>query len=109
MNAALFQYLLARYLFAPLRGPAAGDPTRGRIEAARATLPSGEDHSIGELFIPFAEEGLSSDSADLRRGAASVVEDVLPAYVAAIAPARSTTTSTANAAVAITLVRWPFT
>ena len=109
LEGALFQYLLARCLFAPLRGPAAGDATSGRIDTARATLPSGEDHSIGELFIQFAEEGLSSDSADLRRGAASVIEDVVPAYLAAIAPARPTTTSTTNAAVAITLVRWPFT
>jgi hypothetical protein len=109
LEGSLFQYLLARYLFAPLRGAAAGDPTRGRIDAARATLPPGEDHSIGELFVQFAEEGLSSDSADLRRGAASVIEDVLPAYVAAIAPARPTASSTMNAAVAITLVRWPFT
>ena len=108
-QGALFQYLLARYLFAPLRGPAAGDATSGRIDAARATLPSGEDHSISELFIQFAQEGLSSDSADLRRGAASVIEDVVPAYLAAIAPARSTTSSDTNAAVAITLVRWPFT
>jgi len=109
IEGALFQYLLARYLFAPLRGPAAADPSIGRIDAARRSLPSGEDHSIGELFIQFAEEGVSSDSADLRRAAASVFEDVLPAYVAAVAPARPTTTSTTDAAVAITLVRWPFT
>jgi len=109
LQGALFQYLLARYLFAPLRGPAAGDATSGRIDAARATLPSGADHSISELFIQFAQEGLSSDSSDLRRGAASVIEDVIPAYLAALAPARPTTSSTTSAAVAITLVRWPFT
>jgi hypothetical protein len=108
LEGALFQYLLARYLFAPLRGVAA-DPSRGRIDATRATLPSGEDHSIGELFIQFAEEGLSSENADLRRGASSVIEDVVPAYFAALTPARSTSTSAANATVAITLVRWPFT
>ena len=105
----MFQYLLARYLFAPLRGPAAGDPTAARIAAARAALPPGSEHSIGELFIQFAEEGLSSDNADLRRGTSSVVEDVVPAYLAAIAPARPAATPTTTAAVAITLVRWPFT
>ena len=109
LEGAVFQYLLSRYLFAPLRGPAAGEPSRERIDAARATLRSGEDHSIGELFLQFAEEGLSSRNPDLRRGASAVVEDVLPAYLAAIAVPRQSTTSTANAAVAITLVRWPFT
>jgi hypothetical protein len=108
-EGALFEYLLSRYLFAPLRGAAAGDATRERIAAARATLPAAEDHSIAELFIQFAEEGLSSDNADLRRGASAVLEDVLAAYRAAIAPAAAAVTSHANGDVTITLVRWPFT
>ena len=109
LEGALFEYLLSRYLFAPLRGPADADATRERIAAARATLPAAEDHSIAELFIQFAEEGLSSGSADLRRGASAVLEDVVPAYRAAIAPTAPAVTSHANAAVTITLVRWPFT
>lgn len=108
-EGALLQYLLARYLFAPLRGPAAAQPTREGIDRARATLPPGGDHSIAELFIQFAEEGLSSDNADLRRGASAVIEDIVPAYLAAIAAPRETSTSTTTAAVTITLVRWPFT
>jgi hypothetical protein len=108
-EGALLQYLLARYLFAPLRGPAAGDPTRERLAAARATLPAGEDHSVGQLFVQFAEEGLSSDNEALRRGASAVIEDILPAYLAALSPASPAATSTANAAATITLVRWPFT
>jgi hypothetical protein len=108
-EGALFEYLLSRYLFAPLRGPAGADATRERIAAARAALPAAEDHSIAELFIQFAEEGLSSDNADLRRGASAVLDDVLAAYRAAIAPAAPAVTSHANAAVTITLVRWPFT
>ena len=109
LEGALFEYLLSRYLFAPLRGPAGADATRERIAAARATLPAAEDHSIAELFFEFAEEGLASDGADLRRGASSVLEDVLPAYRAAIAPAAPTASANAGAAVTITLVRWPFT
>jgi hypothetical protein len=111
-EGALLEYLLARYLFAPLRGPAAahGDVvTREQIDAARATLPSTEDHSIGDLFIQFADEGLASDNADLRRGAAAVVEDLIPAYLAALLPAVPASTSSSTAAVTITLVRWPFT
>jgi len=109
LEGALFEYLLSRYLFAPLRGPAAAEATRERIDAARATLPAAQDHSIAELFVQFADEGLAGDNADLRRGAAAVVEDVLPSYLAALAPAAPAATSSANAAVTVTLVRWPFT
>ena len=108
-EGALFEYLLSRYLFAPLRGPAAADATRQSVDAARATLPAAEDHSIAELLMQFADEGLSSDSAELRRGAAAVIEDVVPAYLAALAAPATTAMPTANAAVTITLVRWPFT
>ena len=108
-EGALFEYLLSRYLFAPLRGPA-GDATRERLDAARASLGRGEDHSIAELFVQFAEEGLASNNADLRAGAAAVSADVVPAYLAAVAAARPTSTaSETRAAVTITLVRWPFT
>jgi hypothetical protein len=107
-EGALFEYLLSRYLFAALRGLPA-DATRERLDAVRASLPSDEDHSIAQLFVQFAEEGLSSGSADLRGGADAVIADVVPAYLAAVAPARPTTTADAAAAVTITLVRWPFT
>ena len=108
-QGALLQYLLSRYLFAQLRGPAP-EATRERLDAAWAALPVVEDHSIAELFLQFGEEGLSSDNADLRAGAAAVIADVLPAYQAAIAPPpTTTTTSDAAAAVTITIVRWPFT
>lgn len=109
LEGALFEYLLSRYLFAPLRGPAAADATRERIDAARATLPAAEDHSIAHLFLQFAEEGLASNNADLRRGAAAAIDDVVPAYLAALAAAAPAITSNAKAAVTVTLVRWPFT
>lgn len=109
LEGALFEYLLSRYLFAPLRGPAALEATRERIAALRATLTAADDHSIAELFLEFAEEGLAGDNADLRRGAAAVVEDVIPSYLAALTPPAPAATANANASVAITLVRWPFT
>ena len=109
VEGAMLEYLLSRYLFAPLRGPAEAEATRERIEAARATLPAAADHSIADLFIQFAEEGLASDNADLRRGASAVIEDVVPAYLAALAPAEPTATANVSAVATITLVRWPFT
>src|SRR4029077_18612340 len=57
-EGALFEYLLSRYLFAPLRGPAEHAATAERVAAARATLAATEDHSIAELFFQFAGEGL---------------------------------------------------
>ncbi|HEY7291791.1 MAG TPA: hypothetical protein VH583_18275 [Vicinamibacterales bacterium] len=107
-EGALFEYLLSRYLFAPLRG-SADAASRERIDSARASLPAGEDHSIAELFLQFAEEGLSSDNADLRSNAAFVSADVVPAYLAALTTSRASTMSDTTAAVTITLVRWPFT
>jgi len=108
-EGALFEYLLSRYLFAPLRGLPMPEATRERLDAARASLPAGEDHTIAELLIQFGEEGLASDNAALRTGAAAVIGDVVPAYFAAIAPPQSTTTASDASAVTITLVRWPFT
>jgi hypothetical protein len=108
-EGALFEYLLSRYLFAPLRGPAQAAATAERVTAARAALPATEDHSIAELFLQFADEGLASDNADLRRGASAVLQDIMPAYRAAIAPPTPAGIMTAKAAVTVTLVRWPFT
>ena len=112
LEGALFEYLLSRYLFAPLRGPAGADATRERIAAARATLPAGEDHSIAELFLQLADDGVSQRQrrpAPRRRGGHRRHRS--PPIVAAIAPATATTTAAANAnaPVTITLVRWPFT
>jgi hypothetical protein len=109
LEGALLQYLLSQYLFAPLRGPAAAGISRARIDAVRAALPAATDHSIAELFIEFADEGLASENADLRRGAAAVIDDVIPAYLAAIASTGAPTQSNVQAAATITLVRWPFT
>jgi hypothetical protein len=109
---ALFQYLLARFIFAPLRGPAAAAATSERIAGARSALPAG-DHSLAELFLELADEGVSGGQPAQRRGAAAVLEDVLPAYLAAIARPATTAAAPVAAPVAarvtITLVRWPYT
>jgi hypothetical protein len=114
-DGALFEYLLSRYLFAPLRGPAAAEATVERVAGARAALTGGADHSIAELFLQLADEGVSGSVPAQRRGAAAALDDILPAYFAAVAPPATTTSTTAAAAattapeVTITLVRWPFT
>jgi hypothetical protein len=108
-GGALFQYLLSRYLFAPLRGPAAQDATAERIRESAATLDPKVDNSIAELFLQLAGEGIAGDVAAQKRGAAAAVEDVIPAYLRAIAAPSMTTAATPPAQVTITLVRWPFT
>ena len=105
--AALFEYLLSRYVFAPLRGAPAADPSSDRLTVARAALGSGTDHSIAEMFLQLAEEQLAL-GGDAGRNAASVLDDVIPAYRAAISSSTTMTTA-ADAQVTITLVRWPFT
>jgi hypothetical protein len=106
---ALFEYLLARYIFAPLRGPAAQDATVERIDEARKALPAGMDHSIAELFLQLAEEGVVGSVPAQRRGAAAALEDVIPAYLRAIAPSTIVTAAVPHSNVTVTLVRWPFT
>jgi hypothetical protein len=108
-GGALFQYLLSRYLFAPLRGPAAREATAARIQEARATLDPGVDNSIAELFLQLAEEGIAGSEPARRRGAAVAIEDIVPAYLRAIAAPTTTEASAPAAQVTITLVRWPFT
>jgi hypothetical protein len=108
-GGALFQYLLSRYLFAPLRGPAARDATAEGIREAAATLDPKIDNSIAELFLQLAGEGIAGDVAAQRRGAAAAIEDVIPAYLRAIAAAPMTAAAAVPAQVTITLVRWPFT
>jgi len=106
---ALFEYLLSRYLFAAVRGPAAQDATVERVAEARRTLGGTVDHSIAEMFLQLADEGVSGDVPAQRRGAAAALDEVLPAYFAAVAPPPSLTAPAPAAQVTITLVRWPFT
>ena len=108
-TGALLEYLLSRYIFAPLRGPAAQEASVDRIDETRKSLRAGFDHSIAELFLQLAEEGVAGNVPPQRRGAAAAIEDVIPAYLRAIAPAATATAAAAHSDVTITLVRWPFT
>ena len=107
--AALFEYLLARLRFAPLRGAPDTAIDAAALTAASDRLPPSVDHSIARVFLEMAETALSGDDAAARRNAANVVTDVLPAYHDALAAPAKRTTTTADPVVTVTLVRWPFT
>jgi hypothetical protein len=109
---ALLEYLIARYRFATLRAAATAAPpvpSPERLADARARLAPNVDHSIGELFVQMAEAAAARTDAAAQRGAAIILDDVLPAYHAALAPPVSPRRTTDAAPVTITLVRWPFT
>jgi hypothetical protein len=108
---ALFEYLLSTYLFAPLQAAApTRDATPELVAAARASLGESTDHSIAEMFLQLADEGVGPTATPAQhRGAAAVLEAVLPAYGRATGSQGETSASPAAAAVTITLVRWPFT
>ena len=107
---ALFEYLLARLRFASLRKATETPADEKALADARAQLPASVDHSIARVFVEMAEAALAGTDATQRRNAGFVLQDVLPAYHAALARAsKSTTTADADPDVTLTLVRWPFT
>ena len=111
-HGALLRYLQAVARNAPLRARPATLPPDS-IAAALARYAArfaagGVDHGIGELFVE-----LGQVEAELAPGtspalASAIVAEVLPDYLAALAPAPSTPRPV-PAAVTVTLVRWPFT
>jgi hypothetical protein len=106
-GAAVLEYLLARYRFASIHSPAPpGDLSR--LREARAALPPGRDDSIAQFFLDLAEEESAANNAE-RGAAAIVVDDVLPAYSAALAEGTASAISASQPEVTVTLVRWPFT
>lgn len=106
---ALFEYLLARLRFAPLRGAADESIGGDALAAAASRLTPDVDHSIARVFVEMAEAALATTDSTLRRNAAAIVADVLPAYHDALRPETRSTTAAVDPAVTITLVRWPFT
>ena len=106
---ALYEYLLARLRFAPLRGAADESNVADALATAVSRLTPDVDHSIARVFVEMAEAALASTDSTLRRNAAAIVADVLPAYHAALRPETRSTTTAVDPAVTITLVRWPFT
>ena len=106
---ALFEYLLARLRYGPLRKAGEIPADDAALNNARARLSADVDHSIARVFVEMAETALATDDPAQRRNAGVIVADVLPAYHAALTRTSRETTSAATPAVTITLVRWPFT
>ena len=101
---------MARYQFGALR-PVGSDATAARIDEARRTLPPSQDASIARLFIEMAAAALDGSETTKPASAAIILNDILPAYAAALAaPVVPTAASRdVGAGATITLVRWPFT
>ncbi len=71
----------------------------------------GKDHSLGRLFLDLAEREIARGAAGEQQPARSarvLVEQVLPAYFAALEKVAPGTTA-GQKLVTVTLVRWPFT
>ena len=111
---ALLRYLQAAQQIALLR-PAAPAPLapgtldRRLRELAARLSAKGVDHGIGQLFLETARsEAARSAPGTVSPEAASLVEDVLPRYFAALEPARPQPPRP-EPQVTVTLVRWPYT
>jgi hypothetical protein len=111
-EAALLRYLQAAVRFAPLRpGPA---PLGAATLAAKTgewrtrLAAPGVDNSIGELFLELAAADADTARAGHAVVASAIVEDVLPRYFAALAPA-APAAAAKPPEVTVTLVRWPYT
>ena len=123
-QGALVRYLQAALRIAPLLPPpppidrAALTQKLAEFET-RLSSKTGEDHSIGRIFLESAQTDLAA-STPPQSGAESnappakatnadlIAADVLPRYFAALGPARPLPSPPASA-VTVTLVRWPYT
>ena len=115
---ALYQYLEASRHFGMLDAPpldaAQQSALKTDITAARKKLAgSKQDDSLALLFVERAESQIahsdgSAPSADEWRSARVILDQLLPAYFAALKPA-SPLQQASGKTVDITLVRWPYT
>jgi len=115
---ALYEYLEATRHFAML---SAAVPEAGKLAQLKTALAeeqkrlsaSKRDDSIAQIFIDRAQGWLahpdgSASSSDELRSVQIVVEQVLPAYYAALKPA-APVQGVSQKTVNLTLVRWPYT
>jgi hypothetical protein len=112
---ALNRYLEARLRLAQIRGGAqAGrlDPQAVASRAAPLALrlaQAGVDHGLGRLFLELAEDDAQSAPVEgVPASAAFLIDDVLPRYFEALLPP-TRAAEKRGPAVAVTLVRWPYT
>jgi Spy/CpxP family protein refolding chaperone len=108
---AMLRYLQtvqAVALLSPASAPVAAEALPARLaELDRALAAPGVDHTIGRTFLESAQAELDERKPALER-APAIVTQVLPAYFAALSPARPAPPRP-PARVTVTLVRWPYT
>jgi murein L,D-transpeptidase YcbB/YkuD len=115
---ALYEYLEASRHYGMLEAVA---PDAAKLTQLKAMIAeqqkklaaSKRDDSIAQIFVERAQSWLahadgSASSADELRSAQVIVEQVLPAYYAALKPAAPVQRASSKT-VDITLVRWPYT
>src|ERR1700675_770011 len=111
---ALYQYLVAVQQFGTLDAVAPDAAKQSELKHAlgkmrRELSASQQDSSIALLFLERADARLAkSPSADDWKAVGIIVEQVLPAYAAALTSSRPQN-HPAVAGVTVTLVRWPYT
>jgi hypothetical protein len=115
---ALYEYLEAMRNYGMLDAPALDAAqqaqVKGDLSAAEKKLGAGGiDDSLAQLFLERAESYVahpdgSAPTADEWRSARVILDQVLPAYYAALKPATPAQVASGKT-VEITLVRWPYT
>ncbi len=117
---AIHRYLQAALRAAPLlpaRKPLDAEAVRARLKDLEARLASAAfDNSIGQLWIETARAELDAaagkpadaSAAKTPDTAATIAEDILPRYLAALSPGKPPAPRPAPE-VTVTLVRWPYT
>ncbi len=110
---AMYQYLEAVRHFAMLDAQevdtAAQAATKQNLSSIVSQLDkSKQDESIAQIFVERAQSQIAAGGKDEWRSARVIVEQVIPAYLAARKPASRIERAAAKT-VEITLVRWPYT
>jgi hypothetical protein len=111
---ALYEYLDAAQQFGMLDAVAPDAARKASLRSSLATIrarlgTSKEDESIAQLLLERAETGLTHEPAPNDwENARVIVEQVLPAYFAALKAVQSPDQPAKNT-VTVTLVRWPYT
>jgi hypothetical protein len=112
--AALYQYLDAVRQYGTLNArppdPSAQEALRAKIASERRRIAgSKRDDSIEDAWLDRAESAIANTpNADMWKAAAVLVEQVLPAYDAALG-APPAVAARPGKTVEVTLVRWPYT
>ena len=113
-RGALLRYLVAAQRFAAFH-PSAPMPDSAtlaqRLAAYEARLAAApEDHSIAGILLESAHAEIETTKpGEVSPVAAAVVDEVLPLYFAALAPAPPVVATRRKPEATVTLVRWPYT